>query len=145
MNRMQRDSGQSTTVNVLVVLVLVLAGYFAWIYVPVVWNYFGVRKAVRVACNYAYTHRSDDQIRDSFMKQWKELGIQDEALNGGQVETTPTPLDPNENIDVDLQKDPPLVTVSVHYTEKIVWPFLKKEKEVHWEYHHTEDLKNITY
>jgi hypothetical protein len=142
---MQRDSGQSTTVNVMVVLGLAIAGYFAWIYVPVIWNYFGVRNAVRVAANIAYAHRSEDQVRDSFMKSWKELDIQDQTLNGGEIETTPTPLDRNEDVDVDLKKEPPMVTVTVRYTQKVVWPLLKKEKEVHWSYHHTEDLKNITY
>jgi len=144
--RLQNDRGQINFVKIFMFLAAVAVVYLAWVYIPPWLDYFGVRKAVRVGCNFAYSHRDEDSVRDSIMKSWKELEIQDSNLESdGSARKTATPFDRINNIEVEIRKDPPSVTTTVKYTQKIVFPFLRKEKELNWTYSHTEDLKSIVY
>ena len=139
------DRGAINFVNIFLVMCVVAGGYFAWIYAPPYIGYFGVRKAVRVACNRAYRDRSEDTVRAVLLREWSELQIEDAEMDEGSVTRKPTPFDKSENIDVEFSKEPPTVTVGVHYTQHIVFPFLNKEKELEFEYSHTEDLASIKY
>lgn len=140
-----KDRGAINFVNVFLVLLLVAGAYLAWIYIPPYVDFFGVRKAVRVACNRAYRDRSEDMVRDTVMREWADLKIQDDELEDGKITRKPTPFERVANVDVEFSKDPPSVMINVHYTQHIVFPFLNKEKDLEFEYSHTEDLSTIKY
>jgi len=142
--RLGDDRGQSTAVNVFLLAAVVGALYLGWVYLQPTLDYFDMCKAVRVACNYAYSHRSTDDVRDSLMKSWREIDPQEKYLDSdGSVHTRPVPFGENRNIDVELQETPPQVTVRIHYTRHLVFPYLNRERVTEWEYSHTEDLSRI--
>jgi hypothetical protein len=144
MTRGAHDRGQINFLKIFLFLGAVTVAYLGWIFTGPYLDYFGVRKAVKLACNGAYVDRDEEHTRDAILRQWKELNIQDAVLNAdGSIERTPTPFDEHANVDVDLRKDPPQITVAVHYTQHIVFPYIGKERDLEWNYEHTEDLAVI--
>src|SRR4051812_6094007 len=112
--RLLSDSGAINLVKVIFFGAIIALGYLSWVYVPAWLDYFGVRKAVRVACNAAYVQRNEEAVRSTIMREWRDLKVQDGFVKSdGSIETKPTPFDRIENIDVALSADPPAVTVSV--------------------------------
>jgi hypothetical protein len=142
---LSKDRGAINFVQVFLVLLLIGGGYLAWVYGPLWIQYFGMRKAVRVACNAAYRDRSEDGVRDVIMREWKELNVQDGSLEDGTIKMVATPFDRTQNIDITFAKDPASVTVGIHYTQHIVFPFVNKERDIDFEYTHNEDLAPIKY
>jgi hypothetical protein len=145
--RLRGDRGEITSVKVLFVLAVAAIVYFGWIYVPVYSdNYFGVRRAVRQACNIAYRSKSSDAVKDSFFKSIKELNMEDAHLgDDGAVTTSPVVFD-EDNVDsVNISESPASITMEIHYNRTVVWPFLKKEKTVQFAQTHTEELSTIKY
>lgn len=140
----RRDEGGINLVKISLILGVVAIGYFSFIYVPLILDYFGMKKAVRVGANVCYTNRSVEAVKKSIMRSFKELKMQDEYvdLNTNKVEKTPTPFS-EDDIEVSIESNPKQVTVSVHYTRRFVWPFLNEEKSADYEFTHTESLETI--
>jgi hypothetical protein len=140
LQRPPRDSGAINLVKISVIAGVVAVLYFGYIYGPSQVNHIGVKKAVRVAANSAYTVRSEKSVKDTLIKEFKELDLKDEKLHDdGTVTVEPATIN-EENITVELVQMPPQVTVSVNYNRSVVWPFLKKEKTIPFTYSHTESL-----
>jgi hypothetical protein len=146
--RMRRnDRGGVNFVQISLLASLIVACYFGYIFVPLwVDHYLDVRKVVRVACNTAYGGRVEAPVRLSVKKGFHDLGLQNETLNeDGTITTTQIELT-DDNIDtLEIQKDPPLVTLEIHYTRTVVWPLLKKEHSYDFTSVHSESLEAIKY
>ncbi len=144
MRRLFDDRGEINFLKIFLLLAVVSALYLGWIYAEPTKQYFDLRHAVKVACNQAYVNRSEDAVRESVMRAWKDTGVEDSSFESdGTLTRKPTPFDRLGNLDVTLTKDPPQITVGIHYTQHIAFPYLNRETEQEWKYEHTEDLNTI--
>ena len=144
-SRRMRDGGGINLVKLSMIAAVVAIGYFSFIYVPVILDQFGMKKAVRVGCNIAYTQRSADAVKRSIMNSFKELNMRDQYIDQNTLKTAVTPTNFSEDdIQVDFVNSPPQVTVSIAYQRRVVWPLLDKEKTIDYSYTHTESLETVS-
>lgn len=140
------DRGQINFVKILFFAGVVALGYFAWVYGPPFLDHQAIKRAVRTGCNRAYGNRDPQVVVDTILNGFREANIQNETIGmENLVERRPLDVD-NQNIEVRLlDGPPPTCNATVRYDRSIVLPFLNKERTLHYEYTHREDLSAIKY
>lgn len=145
MGSRRRSEAGITYVTVLILLAIFVGGYLGYVYVPPHMDYLKVKTAVKSACVEAYAQRSESFVVRRILEEVSALGMVDRAvLSNGQVEESDTPF-LEEQIAVEMEKEPPRVTATVRYDRFIVFPFLGQQRKLSYEITHTEDLSTVKY
>lgn len=144
--RWNAETGAINFVKIFTLGAIVAAFYFSWIYLPMFLDHMAVKKAVRTACNVAYSSGEQmEPVKATIFNGWREAKVMDQEIGvDGSILTRPTPFD-EQNFTIDRRDAPPSITIAVTYERKFVWPFSKKQRVKTFTYAHTEDLSSIKY
>lgn len=140
------DRGEVNVVKIFLVMALVTAGYFSWVYMPLWVDYYSMRQAVHLGCNAAYSNRTQDAVAKAILNGFEKANIQNEEISAdGSIIRRPMEYS-SALFEVEIvDTTPRSVTVDLAYEQEIVLPFIKKPRTVRWSYSHTEDLSPIKY
>lgn len=144
--RLFDDEGGINFVKLFMIGGVVVAGYLAWVYVPLYIDHYAIRQAVRTGCNVAYAQREEEAVAKVILNGFRETQIQNQELAADGTIIS-RPMDYSEALfDISISDArPPSVTVDLAYEQHIVLPILKKPRTLQWSFSHTEDLSAIKY
>lgn len=121
--------GAITWVTLLLLVVLVVAGYLSWVWAPIYYENYAVKQVVRDYMNRAVMNHDDDSLRGRMVAKIRSLGEVDGLDQFGRPARVPAI--PIEEQDVTWERDmnaqPPTLHVSFYYLREVDLPILERK------------------
>ncbi len=123
------DQRGVTWVTVALVLAVGLAGYLAWVWIPVYFIQYEVKQVVRDYGNQAVKNPNDAELVERMLHRLRVLD--DRAVVGEDGRVTKVPivdLSPNDVV-WERSGDPPTLHVAFEYTRPVRYPVIDRSVE----------------
>jgi hypothetical protein len=138
----RRAQRGASWVTWLLLLALVVAGYLAWVWVPVYYAHYAAKQVVRDYMNQAVRNRADEVL---VLRMTQKLATVDTvtvpAEDGSPLRIPAVEVTPDQVLwERDLSVQPPMIHVAFEYTRPVVYPFLDRIDDVSFAIDLSQDL-----
>lgn len=119
--------GEVTWVGLLLLVLLVGAGYLAWVWVPVYVVHYQVKQVVRDYMNQAVHDRNDSDLVTRMTRKIASLAQVDGVdAYGAPARVPAVELEPAQvTWERDATRSPPMLHVAFEYERSVTYPFLE--------------------
>ncbi len=120
--------GNISWVTFLIIVLLVVGAYLAWVWVPVYYENYAVRQVVRDYMNQAIKNPNDARLRTAMVLKIRSLAEVEGLDRWGQVARLPAvPLEERDvTWDRDTRTQPPMLHVAFDYVREVNLPLLDR-------------------
>lgn len=134
--------GQITWVTTLLLALLVIGGYLAWVWIPVYVVDFEARQVVRDYMNQAVKNPDDDGLREKMVARLRLLDNAAVIAEDGSLVEVPSVDVAAQDVTWERNRDvkPPTLRVAFEYTRAIVYPYLGRQSEKVFTVDLTQDI-----
>lgn len=120
--------GAISWVTLLLIALVVVGGYLAWVWVPIYFENYAVKQVVRDYMNQAIKNRDDATLQRNMVLKIRSLAKVDGVDQFGQPLAVPAvPLEERDVVwERDMEARPPMLRVAFEYVREVDLPLLDR-------------------